>query len=293
MSARRFIWGAIIVIFGALLLAANFGWVGWTFVLSLWRLWPLILVLIGIGLLFRDRNQTLGAALMLVVVLAGVGLCLLSYNGVVWGQLTTTDIASPSMSGITSGRAEIEIGAAKLTVSGGDTGAAVTGRVTSHQAPETTFDQPVNGVFHFKVSQKWQNFVGLDVGGEETLDLQLDTTIPWSIDVRSGASDMNVDLSRVRLAAFNLSTGASSLKLRVGQQVEPGASVIISGGAASYDISLPRSLNLTVETATGLTVRDFDSGFQKTGDTWRWNGGGGNLRVEVRSGVSTLRVHLY
>ena len=51
MTAGRVIWGLIVLVLGVLLLAANFGWIDRGFVLSLWQLWPLILVLIGIGLL--------------------------------------------------------------------------------------------------------------------------------------------------------------------------------------------------------------------------------------------------
>jgi NADH-quinone oxidoreductase subunit L len=81
MTAGRVIWGLIILVLGVLLLAANFGWIDWGFVLSRWQLWPLILVLIGIGLLFRGRNQALGAVVMVVVVLLGIGLAWVMYAG--------------------------------------------------------------------------------------------------------------------------------------------------------------------------------------------------------------------
>jgi hypothetical protein len=292
MSARRVIWGAIVLVLGILLLAANFGWIDWTFVLSLWRLWPLILVLIGVGLLFRDRNQTLGAVIMLLIVLAGVGIAWLSYNGLGWGSVKTTDIVSPAVTGATSGRAEINIGASRLSIAGGDS-ASVSGTATSRRAPEVTFQQPVNGEFRFTVSQEWQNFAGFDTGRRESLDLRLPTGLPWTIAVHSGAADMDIDLSRVWLSAFELSTGASSLKLRVGPVVAPNARVDISGGAASYELWLPRSLNISVRTQTGLTSLQFDPDFTKSGDLWLWNGGGTTVLVEVKSGVSSLRVHLY
>ena len=292
MTARRAIWGAVVIFLGLVLLAANFGWVDWGFVLSLWQLWPLILILIGLGLLFRDSHRTLGAVLMLVVVVLGIGLAWVSYEGLGWGRYTTTEIVSPPVATVTNAKAEIEVGAAKLSVVGGDTGRMVTGTSVSRRSPDLSFEDS-NGVFRFKVSQKWQNFIGLNMGRSESLDLTLAERVPWTIDVQSGGADMQIDLSRVLLAGFSVSTGASSLTLKVGQEVVSDARVSISGGAASYDISLPRSLNITVRTSTGLTSQDFDRDFAKSGDTWTYGGGGNRLLVEVKSGVSSLRVRLY
>ena len=292
MTARRAIWGAIIIVLGLVLLAANFGWVDWGFVLSLWQLWPLILILIGLGLLFRDSHRTLGAILMLVVVVLGIGLAWVSYEGLGWGRYITTQIESPPVTTVNEARAEIEVGAAQLSVVGGDTGRMVTGTSVSRRSPDLSFEGS-GGSYRFKVNQKWQNFIGLNMGRSESLSLTLAERVPWTIDVQSGGADMQIDLSRVLLAGLNVSTGASSLKLTVGQEVVSDAHVSISGGAASYDISLPRNLNITVRTSTGLTSQDFDSGFAKSGDTWTSNGGGNRLMVEVKSGVSSLHVRLY
>ena len=168
----------------------------------------------------------------------------------------------------------------------------VTGTSVSRRSPDLSFEES-NGFFRFKVSQKWQNYIGLNMGRSESLDLTLAERVPWTIDVRSGGTDMQLDLSRVLLADLSVSTGASSLKLKVGPEVVSDARVSINGGAASYDISLPRNLNITVRTSTGLTSEDFDRDFGKSGDTWTYNGGGNRLRVEVKSGVSSLRVRLY
>ena len=50
--------GVIVIVVGAILLAANFGWFQW---LSFGKLWPLLLIGLGIALLagmFRGRNPS-------------------------------------------------------------------------------------------------------------------------------------------------------------------------------------------------------------------------------------------
>ena len=198
------------------------------------------------------------------------------------------------MQGQTSAQARINIGASQFSIVGGGTGHFVTGASTSRATPSVTYSTSGN-VFLFEINQKWQNVVGLNFGNKkESLDLTLVQGIPWSIDIKSGATAMSVDLTDVLLADFTVATGASSLKLTVGPSVEPNSTVKINGGAASYDLSLPRSLNIVLRISTGLTSQDIDPNFQKAGDTWIWNGGGNSLSsVEIKSGVSSIRVRLY
>ena len=70
MSLGRAVFAVILIVIGGLMLAGNLGWISWDFVLSLWQLWPLVLVVIGIQLLLGRRKPTLAAVLILVVVVA-------------------------------------------------------------------------------------------------------------------------------------------------------------------------------------------------------------------------------
>ena len=67
------------------MLAGNLGWISWDFVLSLWQLWPLVLVIIGIQLLLGRRRPTLAAVLIVVVVVAGGAFAWYGWSSGGWG----------------------------------------------------------------------------------------------------------------------------------------------------------------------------------------------------------------
>jgi len=53
MDKGKMIWGILFVLFGLAFLLANFGMISW----DVGKLWPLILVVIGIGILLKDEKK--------------------------------------------------------------------------------------------------------------------------------------------------------------------------------------------------------------------------------------------
>jgi hypothetical protein len=293
VTAGRLTWGIVVLAVGGLLLAANFGAVSWGFLASLWQLWPLILILIGLGMLFRRSNPYIGALVMILVIGAGVGLAWAAWNGNGFGSLNDYQITSVPATQVSSAEAQISMGASKLTLHGNVGNQFVSGVSRSRQKPDVSSSSS-GGTFQFQLDQNHKGFPGFTFSGHEEIDLGLAPNVPWDIRINSGAADMQADLTQVTLRSFTLKTGASSLNLRVGNVVTDGASIQIDGGAASFDLSLPTSLNISVHTSTGLTSQDFGAGFTKQSDgAWVHQGGGSSLTVDVKAGVSSLNVKLY
>ena len=48
--------GSVLVLTGALLLAHNLGWLHWPYWMRFETLWPLLLVALGLGLVFKSRR---------------------------------------------------------------------------------------------------------------------------------------------------------------------------------------------------------------------------------------------
>lgn len=68
----------------------------------------------------------------------------------------------------------------------------------------------------------------------------------------------------------------------------------IDGGAASFLLRLPRQLDITLSTSTGLSAVDVDSGFgAPSNHTYVHKGGDDDLVVEIKAGVSAVDVQLY
>lgn len=74
----------IIIAVGILFLFSNFGIVPWTLWAQIWRLWPIILILIGIEMMFgRSRWAQIIISILVVLFLLGIVWYFLSVQGVV------------------------------------------------------------------------------------------------------------------------------------------------------------------------------------------------------------------
>lgn len=73
MRSGNLLSGLIIVVIGVLLLGNSMGWWDWSVVSSLWRLWPLLLIVMGIQMLFGHNGRS-QALILLVLVLLGLAI---------------------------------------------------------------------------------------------------------------------------------------------------------------------------------------------------------------------------
>lgn len=83
-------WPTLLIIVGAFFLLKNFNIVNWHGWGSLWKLWPLILVAIGVDLIFKNRP--------LWVTIFGVVMAVIVVVGEIWlvGFSTQAGVGSPA-----------------------------------------------------------------------------------------------------------------------------------------------------------------------------------------------------
>ena len=298
----RLIWGVLLVAAGALFLAVNAGWVDWGFVISLWQLWPLLLVAAGINLILGERNQTLATGLIVLVVLGGI-----AFAWVYWdqgagarfgtGPLAAHQIDQPASAQVRSARVALDTGAAQVLVhelGAGGGSRLVEGTYLTRGEPTIT-QQIENGVYSLDISQRSRFGVWPWAGGSsgrERLDLGLAGDIPWTLDLNAGATRTEIDLSQVLLQELTIDAGASSITVVVGD-VTPDGRIEIKGGAGSYRVTLPRDRRVQLELESSVSSRNLDPAFESTGDnTWASPGAGPPIAVRIEASVSSVRVDL-
>jgi hypothetical protein len=232
-------------------------------------------------------------------VAGGVGLAVYGWQSdsyIGWGERKTVAIEGPATGGIRKATATLDLGAASIVVDGRDTGRVVSGTYETRGDPYVSQASPSGASsYQIKISQQERSWFLLPFGRHgDDLQLSLATDIPWAIDLNSGATDVTLDLSQVILESLEIDTGASSMDITVGPEIVDGAYVSIQGGAASYDLSLPASLDITVKTKTGVSSVDIDDRFDESpDDVYVHQGGGRQLTVDIEAGVSSVNVDLY
>ncbi|MHB9150132.1 MAG: LiaI-LiaF-like domain-containing protein [Thermoleophilia bacterium] len=172
MTTGRVIPGAVLIVLGALFLGANFGYVDWGFVASLWQLWPLILIMVGVQLFLGSRRQWPAALLMLIILAGGVALVLLGEERAPWfygAGLTTTTIAGPASAGVQGAEARIDVGAARIDIGSRPGSALATGTFESRGDPRVTHNVS-NGTYALEVQQeKGVRIFPINVGGDRLI----------------------------------------------------------------------------------------------------------------------------
>ncbi|GAB4245957.1 MAG: hypothetical protein Kow00129_06100 [Thermoleophilia bacterium] len=295
MSLGRTLLAVLLIILGLLFLAGNLGLLDWAFLTALWRLWPLILVILGVHFLFGRGRRQLAAVLILVIVLAGLAFAVVGWQ-TGWAEpyeVKSGTLDAPSPRGIEEASLVVDAGALDLDLEGGAEDRIVEGRYRLRGEVEIEDDRSGSAYSLSLRQSSPATFFPFPGETRQFLELTLAENTVWDLEFDLGAAGADLDLRDIVIRRLALDAGASSVTLTLGREVAAGAEVVVDGGAGSFDISLPDNLTVTLATDTGLSSRDVDERFTERNGTWFYDGGGEALDVRISAGVSSIDVNLY
>jgi hypothetical protein len=294
---RSYFWPAVLILIGIFALLVNSGVISTDRLNLLFDLWPLVLIVIGLELLARRAipGQPGDVAAVLIVLLAAggaVAYVVLAPNPATSGNL----VSHAALGNLDSAALEIDVGAANVTVTGtsaleGDLYDATIDY--TGPKPEVNLDRS-NGTL--TISQGNTGF-GLFVPRRFTLDLQINSSIPWSITSNGGASTETYKLASMPLKSMEINSGASREDITLGTPsgVVP---ITINGGALTVNLHRPPGVGASVNVSGGAVSLTFDGRQshaigevqQSTGsssDTYRVGVSGGACTVTMDAAAPT------
>ena len=290
---RSFFWPGVLILVGVIALLANSGVIAPDRLYQLFDLWPLVLVVVGLELIIRRGMPGVGGdlAAALVVLLAIGGA--LAYVAVAPNPTATrTFDASSQVGGIGQGNLQIDAGAATITITGaGDLGTDLYRAHIEYSGnkPEVTLDSS-NG--NLKITQSNTDSLTFFRDRKFTLDLKLNTDIPWTVVENSGATTDKLDFSDVQVGSIVMSTGASHDDITLG----PASGIVpvtINGGALTVNVHRPSGLAASINVSGGAVSLNAD-GKQSHAighlsyATADFAGANDGYRIEVNGGACTV-----
>lgn len=300
----KYFWAGILILLGALFLAGNFNLLSGVDLANVLRFWPLILVLWGLYLIIRNKR---GADTVMIVALVFSALLVGGYaylnprtenNGnrpccENEHEIRERTIESEMPIGATKAKITVNTGAVKFDINGG-TSKLIEGDVISNfmepRLKTTVSGEEVTAVLDSTTYRRMMFFFR-DFKNE--LSLKLNDTFPVNLEVNTGASDLNFDLSKIRLSAFLLKAGASDLDLRIGNLVQNDANIDIEAGASSVKVAIPQEIGVRIVNESGLGSTDFPGFIKKSDTVWESEGydvATKKINLSFRAGASSLKV---
>jgi len=306
MKTKNIIWGLVLVLIGVLFILKNIGIIYFSWY-SIWKLWPLALVLIGVTILpVKDIFKVI---LTIIVLLAAV-FFLISFPG----NRNTNDFWSfdnRKEKNDDKDTQEIDqriFEAYNSTINEADLifdAAAGNFRIAQTTDELFEFDREGNlGRYTYSIKDlgdKREIRIELEEGRiirgdlKNRVTMKLNPNPVWNLKVDVGAANIDLDLSSFKIRKLDIDGGASSINVKLGN-LQNESKIKINSGASSINIRVPEEFACEVNTSTVLSSKDLP-GFNKVSNgtyvTPDFSEKTKNIVIEVDAAVSSLNVERY
>ena len=290
----------LLILAGVVFLLNNVGVLPWSVWETLGRLWPLILIAIGIDLVIGRRSPLL--SMLVVLAVLGAGAAFVAANGDFAGPgaLSTAPV-NIRLNKATSAHLRVHLGFGNLSIGplSGDDKLLATGSLDyfeTHGAPRQDVSESGDtasvelaerpGGLNF--GSNWFN------GGRSPgWELELNDSVPLDLDVDSGTGNMTLDLERLQVRALKVDSGTGNATITLPANAG-NPTVEVDGGTGNLELLVPASIEAHIEVDSGIGNTNVDARFAKQGeDTYESSGyttATNKLTIKIDHGIGNLNI---
>jgi uncharacterized protein DUF2154/cell wall-active antibiotic response 4TMS protein YvqF len=297
MRARSLVFPILVILVGGLFLYRNFvpSFEPWPVI---WKFWPLLLILVGLGHMFDAIQASKGSPRRGISIGSTVGVLLfvlvivmLMWRGHAFTSNRAVDHVSEAreLGGADSLHASITMPEGQLNLSGG-TGRALDAEFdykAGWSRPRVDYHvSDKKGVL--EVSQENR---GPALGPEDnTWHVRLNDSVPVDLEVAMGAAQGNLDLREVNLKELVVKAGVGQVKVDLTGKRSADVSAGIHGGVGQAVVRLPKNIGVIVEAHGGIGAVT-THGLKKDGDMYindAYKKSPHTLTVNVDGGIGNI-----
>ena len=290
---RRFLnWGVFFIALGAVPVLVDQGMVSHDAAGHAWKLWPLIVVGIGVGILLRRTPAAVAGGLMVAATFGLVFGGLLAAGpgfeaiGCGSGSPTgsgATSSASGTFAGAASVRVQLDCGTLDLSTAAGS-GWQFQGN--DPQGAAALIDQGPGSLDIRAPSRSDVAFIGNRWNRTWNVTLPTDPSVDLTVGVNAGSG--TVDLANMHLSSLDAEFNAADARLDLSRATAPDVHVNLNAGSAkvtlpasgmitgsltvnagSLDVCAAAGTGLRLHVTGALSSTDFSgAGLSRNGDTW-------------------------
>ena len=302
-------WGVALVTAGAVALAIQSNLIPAETARQAWRLWPVVLIVIGLAVISARTPFALVATLAAGLVVGGLGGTLVAGwpEGLSVGCGGDLDSQATADGGFTTDAAEVE-----LDFNCGDLGvstapgtewsvdaryASSAEPVISTDAGSLRVDVEGGGFLGFAdARQDWQvvlpteTELALEVNANAASStLDLDAAILTDLSIDANAGDVTLGLGGATVTELSIDANAGSVGITVDEATAATASVEMNAGSLALCVADGTAVAITVTDDNVTFSHDLDSsGLTLEGETWRSGDGAADVTFTVEGNAASL-----
>ena len=287
------IWGIFLLFLGIVLLLQTLDILPWGLWGTLWRFWPVLIIIIGLGILLRGYNVWLVSLLILAMLGACLGIAIWQHGPSLTSGVVTRSYSEP-LADIERAQIEVDFSAGSINIASLNPTSPnlveATSEVSnSHKTMKVNFHQQ-DGEGQLYLTTANQRFWA---EGGVKWEVSFTRNIPLAINIKSAASNMNLDLTKLRVTEIRLDVDAGNC--RVTMPSSGGTThAYIMANVANVEVTIPDEVAAKIRIDTGLSASDIDeSRFPRQGDYYlsqNFDSAFSRVELEIDSDVGRVLV---
>jgi hypothetical protein len=238
MRLGKFLVATALVWVGQLLFMDSLGYPALPWAAGVLRLWPLLLILVGLSLFWGGRIPVPLALLLVAALVLGTAWAVCARGGPGRGGAPVRElsVARSAYPGVETGALEVDFGAGSLHLGAGSTDWVDArlqgpGAVAAVEARGTELQVNLRPPSQFVVWSPRRQ-------AENRWVVRLARDLPWTVSARLGATDAVLDLADLQVRRLDLETGAGAVEVHLGTGV-PRMAADIQAGASRVTVWVP------------------------------------------------------
>ncbi len=260
------VWGIISLGFGTAFLLANFGYLQISAFSLLLRLWPLLLVGVGLDLIFSGRSAWVSAIGVLIAIGIVAGIGWYAYTARLIVRATAEPISQPLND---ASRANLYLSDPVGWIdvkAGAESSQLLSGNLykTGSYGPSQRYEV-ADGLGSYSLSDTQPAvFPAYAWTDSPSWDLSLNDRIPINLQTSTGVGKQTLDLSALDLNGLDAEVAVGSLAITLPANNSFDGRVSVPVGTLTVWVPQGALVEMTID--SGISIRSIPDGFQVSGD---------------------------
>lgn len=283
--------GLFLVMIGVLWLLSRTEYVGWFTIHSLLTLWPLIIIIIGINIIFNKELIKVISWILFFAIIVSYGYVNNNDKYNLGGKNTTYTVERDQ--DVKHGELKVELGGLYLNIESSEN-ELFEANINLPNVHVKTDDKEENMIY---ASVTKKNYTFKRVNNNYSGVIALSNDVVWDMDLSMGAIKAEFNLKDMMVKRIDIKAGAGDFQLHLGNKYSL-TGISIETGATNVDIVIPKDVGVKVDSTGALYSLNLndkkDFGWEKIDGvnySSNYESAASKIEIEVKTAMSNISIN--